>query len=324
MNLLKKLSHEFKNELEQLDTTIKNVLAHNINLIQDILMHTVCGSGKRLRPLLLIAAANLKSGNKSESIIQTAAAIELIHTATLLHDDVVDENHLRRGQATPNHIWGNAYTILTGDYLFTKAFQLLIEQKNIEILEISSSTAMQIAEGEILQMMNMGNLKIDLETNIQIIQAKTAKLISASCQIGAIIAGYSQEEQILLAEYGKNLGLLFQISDDILDYMGDPLLTGKPIGTDFWEGKITLPLLYALNNAPEKECIYIQEIMGSKNKDDFIKVQNFIIKNHGISSTLEFSKKIQETALEHLSCFPDTPTKNLLQDLARNCLTRET
>ncbi len=324
MNLLKKLSHEFKNELEQLDINIKNVLAHDIDLIQDILMHTTSHAGKRLRPLLLIASANLKHQNKADPLIKIASAIELIHTATLLHDDVVDENHLRRGHETPNHIWGNSYTILTGDYLFTKSFQLLIEQKNIQILEIASSTAMQIAEGEILQMMNIGNFKIDLKTSLKIIQAKTAKLISASCEIGAIISNYSKNEQSLLAEYGKNLGLLFQISDDILDYTGDPSCTGKPIGADFWEGKITIPLLYALLNSSQKECLLIQEIMTSKDKNSFSIVQDFIKHHRGIEDTIKFSKKIQETALDNLSYFPDTNTKKLLQDLAQNCLSRDT
>ena len=322
MDLISKLSKNFEKELCVLENIIEKSIHHDIELIGDILKHVVCAGGKRFRPMLLIASTSLVGGEDFEKAAQMGAAIEMIHTATLLHDDVVDDNHLRRGRETSNKRFGNAPSILVGDYLFTKSFQLLIENKNMEILDIISQSFMSIAEGEVIQMMHVSNFDMDLETNLKIMHAKTAKLISAACKMGAIIGGGSAEEITALGEYGESLGILFQIADDLLDYTGDIQKLGKPIGHDFWEGKMTLPLVYALKNAPAEEVVKLKEIMKNQDFSQFSKVQDFIEFYHGTKNTLVFSKQIQEKALDNLKIFPQNQMRQFFEELVNYSLTR--
>ncbi len=322
MDLILKLNQNFAKELVILENIIAQNLNHEIDMIRDILKHVVQAGGKRFRPMLLIASTALVEGDDFERAARMGASIEMIHTATLLHDDVVDDNHLRRGRETANKLFGNSYSILVGDYLFTKSFQLLIDNKDIEILDIISRSFMAMAEGEVIQMMNVSNFDMDVETNLKIIGAKTAKLISAACKIGGIVGGAKEEEIKALGEYGESLGTLFQIADDILDYTGDAQKLGKPTGNDFWEGKMTLPLIYALKNAPEEEIAQIKNIFKTKDLGQFPQVQDFIERHHGVENTLVFSKQIQEKALGHLKIFPQNQMRQFFEELVNYTLIR--
>jgi octaprenyl-diphosphate synthase len=308
MDLLEKLKEKFQKELEELEKVIHAELRHDIPIIQDIFQHIVSSGGKRFRPLLLIASTAFVGGSDFKTSAKMGAAVEMIHTATLLHDDVVDESDLRRGKKTANHVFGNTYSILAGDYLFTKSFNLLIENNRMEILNIVSKAFMAIVEGEVLQMTNISNFQMDVETNLQIMTAKTGKLISAACEIGAIVGGAEESERKALAQYGQYLGVLFQIADDILDYVGDPKTLGKPIGGDFSEGKMTLPLIYALEE---------------KRPETFEDAVMMIEKNHGIEKTIDFAKDIQKKALGTLEIFPESEIRQFFEELTYYSLNRK-
>ena len=230
-------------KLDDVSQLIKYKLASEINLIHKMTDYHVKSGGKRIRPLLTLASAQLCGYEGGNRDINLAACIELIHNATLLHDDVIDNSQLRRGIKTANSVWGNQSSILVGDYLFSRCFEMMVEDGNLEILKLLSSTSALISQGEILQLQHKGEVDMLEETYLKIISSKTASLFLAAAKIGPIISGKENKYKDALESYGKNLGLTFQIADDALDYNSDLKLFGKNIGNDFFEGKITLPII---------------------------------------------------------------------------------
>ena len=232
-------------QMQRVDALIRRRLASDVMLVNQVAEHIVAGGGKRLRPMLVLLAAGA-AGYEGEDHIQAAAIVEFIHTATLLHDDVVDESDLRRGRRTANSLWGNAASILVGDFLYSRAFQLMVELDRMRIMQVLADTTNRIAEGEVLQLLHLNNPDTDEAAYVGVIERKTAVLFAAAARIGAILAGLPREREDALADYGMNLGMAFQIADDVLDYVADPAALGKNVGDDLAEGKATLPLIRAM------------------------------------------------------------------------------
>ncbi len=238
-----------REDMQQVDALIRRRLGSEVMLVNQVAEHIVAAGGKRLRPMLVLLAARA-SGYQGLDHHQAAAIVEFIHTATLLHDDVVDESNLRRGRKTANAIFGNAASVLVGDYLYSRSFQLMVELDRMRIMQVLADTTNAIAEGEVLQLMHVGNPDTDEADYLRVIERKTAVLFSAACRIGAILANAPVAIENALADYGMALGYAFQIADDVLDYTSDADTLGKNVGDDLAEGKPTLPLIHALKHSP--------------------------------------------------------------------------
>ena len=285
-----------------------------VSLIPQLAAHLIAAGGKRLRPLLTLAAAKICS-NAGQSHITLAAAVEFIHTATLLHDDVVDESQSRRGKDTANAIWGNKSSVLVGDFLFSRSFQLMVEAKSLDVLDVLSNAAATIAEGEVQQLLTANNLNTTESDYFNVIAAKTAALFSAACQVGAMVANAPNAAVQSLADYGFHLGLAFQISDDVYDYFGLP---GKDAGDDFRDGKVTLPIIlaYARSNAEQKKfwkkCIETQ----NQSEDDFESAIEILNAYDCLNDSLAIAAKHQAKARAALQFFPASPIRDLLIETA--------
>ena len=243
------LKNLVENKLDSVSQQIKYKLASEINLIHKMTDYHLKSGGKRIRPLLTLAASKLCGYEEGDRDVKLAACVELIHNATLLHDDVIDNSELRRGIKTANYIWGNQSSILVGDYLFSRCFEMMVEDGSAEILKLMSSTSSIIAQGEVLQLEYKGEIDILEETYFNIINSKTAALFAAATKVGACITNRSKKEKDALESYGRNLGLAFQIADDALDYYSTKTIFGKEIGKDFFEGKVTLPIIFLYQKA---------------------------------------------------------------------------
>ena len=249
------------NKLTKVEELIDFKLKSDVNLIQKMSDHHLNSGGKRLRALLTLGSAKLSGYDLGNRDINLAACVELIHSATLLHDDVIDESHVRRGKKTTNTIWGNQSSILVGDYLLSRCFEIMVDDGDLEILKLLSSTSAKIAQGEVLQLQHKGESDLLEDTYLDIINLKTASLFSAATKTGACLAGSNDKEKKALESYGKNLGLAFQIADDALDYYGKDKFFGKEIGKDFFEGKVTLPLIIIFQKGNEEERSFLTEIL---------------------------------------------------------------
>ena len=239
--------------MARVNALIRSRLASDVVLINQIAEHIIGGGGKRLRPMLVLLAAQA-AGYRGTNEALLAAIVEFIHTATLLHDDVVDESDLRRGRKTANALWGNAASVLVGDFLYSRSFQLMVEADDMRVMRILADTTNRIAEGEVLQLLNVHNPDVDEAAYLRVIERKTAVLFSAATQLGALLAGVPDSLEQAFADYGMNLGFAFQIADDVLDYVSDAGTLGKNIGDDLAEGKATLPLIYAIERAPAEQA----------------------------------------------------------------------
>jgi len=312
---------DLKNSVEEklilVEEKIKNKLSSEVDLVQKISDYHIETGGKRLRALLTLESSKLCGYLKGGRDINLAACIELIHGATLLHDDVIDNDSIRRGKKTPNFIWGNHSSILTGDYLLSRCFEMMVEDGNLEILKLLSSTSAKIAQGEILQLQHKGEIDMLEETYLKIISSKTAVLFSAATKVGAILGERNNKDKEALEFYGNNLGLTFQIADDTLDYNSEINLFGKKVGNDFYEGKITLPiiLLYQQTNYTEKkqlENIFKQDI---RSADDLSVVLKLISKYKIISKCYKKAEYFINLASNSLSIFKDSEEKKKLENL---------
>jgi octaprenyl-diphosphate synthase len=240
-------------DMRNVDALIRRRLSSDVVLINQIAEHIIAGGGKRLRPMLHVLAAGA-AGYAGTQHIKLAAVIEFIHTSTLLHDDVVDESGLRRGRQTANALWGNAASVLVGDFLYSRSFQLMVELDDMRIMRILADTTNTIAEGEVLQLLNIGNADVDEAAYLAVIERKTAVLFAAATELGGLLGGLPAEQVAALRRYGMELGYAFQIADDLLDYVSDADTLGKNIGDDLAEGKPTLPLIYALETADAEQA----------------------------------------------------------------------
>ena len=288
-----------------------------VALIPQLAAHIVAAGGKRIRPLLTLAAARL-CGYAGERHVQLAACVEFIHTATLLHDDVVDESLLRRGMSSANAVFGNKASVLVGDFLFARAFQLMVADGSLRVLEILSHAAATIAEGEVLQLVTQHDLSTPRDRYLEVIRGKTAALFIAACQVGAVVAGRPAAEEQGLAEYGANLGMAFQLVDDALDYAADQAKLGKTVGDDFREGKVTLPVLTAFQaGGADDQAFWRRTIEASDQTEaDLEHALALIERTDAIRATLAAATQFAVDAKAALSVFPPSPLREALLGVA--------
>lgn len=324
----KDVLQRLKGDLKEIDEIILSFAKGKSPLIQEISNHLISSGGKRIRPILLILAARLcgyKNGNIHH---QLAAAVELIHSATLLHDDVVDESLVRRGKKTANALWDNKASILVGDYLFSTSFRLMVKSENLRILELLSNASSIMADGEVMQLENSNQIDLTIAKYLQIIEGKTAILFSASCEVGALINNKSDQEIKALRDFGNNLGIIFQIVDDLLDYSSKNEVLGKEVGDDFFEGKVTLPIIFAYQNADEKDKKIIADLfiknltLKEKNQDDFAQILEILTKYQAFDLCRNLALEHQKQALENLQIFSNLTEKADLEIILNYSLSR--
>lgn len=315
---------KYANDLKLVEKNLKEIFSGHVSLLPLIGGHILGGGGKRLRPLFLLLSAEL-AGYKGETRIILAGIIEAIHTASLLHDDVVDGAELRRGKQTAHMIWGNQIVILVGDFLYSNALRLAVLQKNQKIMEALSEATTMMTEGEILQLNRVADPEITEEEYYRIISAKTGALISAACSIGGILGGLSQEEENALGRFGMKTGIVFQMVDDILDYMADEKGLGKKLGKDLHEGKITLPLIYLLGVASDSEKIEIKNIIkdGVSGEKDLKRIFRLFENYDVIEESLIIAQNLVSDAKSELEVFPASFGKDALSAMSDYALERD-
>ena len=319
---------ELKNSVEDklilLDEKIKQKLASKVELVDDMTKYHLNTGGKRIRALLTLGSAKLCGYQNGGRDINLSACVELIHAATLMHDDVIDNGEVRRGKKTLNKIWGNQSSILVGDYLLSRCFEMMVDDGDLEILKLLSSTSAEISQGEVLQLQHKKEIDILEETYLRIISWKTASLFAASTKVGAILSKKENKTKDALYSYGKNLGLTFQIADDTLDYNSDLKIFGKEIGNDFFEGKVTLPiiLLYQKINNKEKKELFEIFNKSSRDKNDLNKILEMINKYKVINDCYKKAEYFINIASNSLSIFPDSKEKEILKSLTYFSLER--
>ena len=303
---------------------IKSKLASDVELVQKMTDYHIETGGKRLRALLTLGAAKLCGYSKGSRDINLAACVELIHSATLMHDDVIDEGIVRRGKATLNKVWDNQSSVLIGDYLLSRCFEMMVEDGNLEVLKLLSSTSSKIAQGEVLQLQHKGEVDMLEETYLKIISAKTAELFAAATKVGAILSNVDLKEKKALEFYGRNLGLTFQIADDTLDYNSELKLFGKKIGQDFFEGKITLPIILLFQKLNPLEKKFLKEIFNKELRieEDFYKVISLIKKYKVIEECYQKAQHYINLASNSLTVFKDSKEKEIFKNLTSFSLTR--
>ncbi len=318
------LKDSVENKLLLVEEKIKFKLSSNVELVQKMTEYHMDTGGKRLRALLTLGSAKMCGYSKGTRDINLAACVELIHSATLMHDDVIDNGSLRRGKKTLNKVWDNQSSVLVGDYLLSRCFEMMVEDGNLEVLKLLSSTSSKIAQGEVLQLQHQGEVDMLEETYLKIISAKTAELFAASTKVGAILSDMKNKEKEALEFYGRNLGLTFQIADDTLDYNSELKLFGKKIGKDFYEGKITLPIILLFQKANNQEKEKLKHIFSKNTRDEneLIYSLSLIKKYDVIKACYEKAKHYISLASNSLSVFNDCEEKNILENLTSFSLSR--
>lgn len=311
--------------LGEVEEGIRSGLQSKVALVNQISQYILNSGGKRIRPLLLIVSANLCGYDKKDHILLGAGIVEFIHTATLLHDDVIDNAEIRRGIAPARVLWGNQASILVGDYLYTLALSLTVKINDYDVNTLLADTCLQMAEGEMLQLKHNNDLDLSEATYFQIIESKTSALISASCQFGAILAKASEKEREALACYGRNLGIAFQVADDTLDYIADDRRLGKSLGEDLKEGKITLPLLHLLKNCNADEKSWLEKMVAGKDfiPQDLKKAIDLMTTYGSIRYAIKRAQDFAESAKKDLSVFGDSPHRDALFTVADYVVQRD-
>lgn len=310
-------------DLAACNTTVVARMDSPVALIPQLAAHIVAAGGKRLRPLLTLASARM-CGYSGTRHVRLAACVEFIHTATLLHDDVVDESVLRRGLASANAIFGNKASVLVGDFLFARAFQLMVEDGSLEVLAILSKAAATIAEGEVLQLVTQNDLSTSEDQYLDVIRGKTASLFAAACEVGAVVADRSAAEAKALSDYGTNLGIAFQLVDDALDYAADEAKLGKTVGDDFREGKLTLPVIVAFQAGDaETRAFWSRTIEEQEQHEPDLDRALALMDGCGaIATTLSRASRFAQAAKQTLSAFPDSPLRRSLAAVADYTVSR--
>lgn len=310
-------------DLKAVNQLILRRMDSQVDLVPQLAGHIIAAGGKRLRPLLTLGAAKLceYTGDRHISL---ATCVEFIHTATLLHDDVVDESHLRRGKETANALFGNQASVLVGDFLFSRSFELMIEDGSLDVLRILSHASSVIAEGEVLQLMTTNDTQTSEDTYLEVIKAKTAQLFAAACRIGAVVSDRPRIEEEALESYGMNLGIAFQLIDDVLDYSAKQATLGKSIGDDFKEGKISLPVILAFRRGDEIEREFWHRTLEKldQNKDDFAHALHLMEKHGALKDSVERARHYGAIARDSLGIFEDGPIKVIFSDLIDFCIER--
>ena len=318
------LRDSVEDKLLLVEEKIRSRLSSDVDLVKKMTEYHLDTKGKRLRALLTLGSAKMCGYLKGTRDINLAACVELIHAATLMHDDVIDNGSLRRGKKTLNKIWNNQSSVLIGDYLLSRCFEMMVEDGNIEVLKLLSSTSSKIAQGEVLQLQHQGEIDMLEETYLKIISAKTAELFAAATKVGAILSNARNKEKEALEFYGRNLGLTFQIADDTLDYNSELKLFGKKIGQDFYEGKITLPIILLFQKAQSQEKKILKNIFSQdKRTEDNLTYTLGLIKNYNvIRECYQKAQHYINLASNSLSLFNDCEEKNILENLTSFSLSR--
>lgn len=324
-DIKERLMGKVRPDLIRIETELERLLTTSVPLISVVGRYILGSGGKRLRPLLMIFAARL-CGYQGSSDASLSVAFEFLHAASLLHDDVVDHAEFRRNRPAANTIWGNPAVVLAGDFLYSKAILMTVGYGDVRILHVLSEATTKMAEGEVLQLAYADNLEIDESEYMDVITRKTAILISAACQIGAIFAGGAPEQEMALQSYGHNIGIAFQLVDDTLDYTGDVKELGKPVGNDIQEGKATLPLIYAMQNGKPADKARLREIFSAEAiaQEDFIELKEIVTRSGGLEYTQRQAMEHLQRAKEALGIFPAHPTKETLLDIADYVVYRRT
>ena len=310
-------------DMLSVDGLINNRLSSGVPLVGQVAEHIIMAGGKRLRPVLLLLMAGAL-GYKGTDHHKLAAVIEFIHTATLLHDDVVDDSNLRRGRPTANAMFGNPASVLVGDFLYSRAFQMMVECQNLRILDIVAEATNVIAEGEVMQLMNMHDASLDVDAYLRVIRSKTAKLFEASTRLPAVLTQSSAAVETACAQYGQALGTAFQVIDDVLDYDGDAALMGKNLGDDLREGKATLPLIVAMQRGNPAQCALVKRAIEQGEVDALADIVQIVRETGAMQATREAASSEAQLAMNSLRVLPDSLYKEALSDVASQLLDRQT
>ena len=312
-----------KADMERVNAVILARTGSDVAMIPEVANHLISSGGKRLRPMLTLACAAL-AGYRGEGHVKLAASVEFMHTATLLHDDVVDESDMRRGKLAARKLWGNEASVLVGDFLLGQAFKMMVEVGSMTCLDILSTAACVIAEGEVMQLAAAKNTATSEDDYLAVIRGKTAELFAAACEVGAVLAQRPKAEQAACRSYGMNLGIAFQLVDDALDYGGSQAKLGKNVGDDFREGKITLPVLLAFRRGDEKERAFWQRCLenGEAGDADLDQAVGLMTKHRAIADTVERARHYGAIAKDALALFPAGPAKAALIEAVDFCLSR--
>ena len=309
-------------DMQRVDALIRQRLSSDVVLINQIADHIIASGGKRLRPMLHVLAAGA-AGYHGDQHTKLAAIIEFIHTSTLLHDDVVDESDLRRGRKTANALWGNAASVLVGDFLYSRSFQLMVELDDMRIMRILADTTNTIAEGEVLQLLNIGNADVNEAAYLAVIERKTAVLFAAATELGGIVGGLPEKQIAALREYGMQLGYAFQIADDLLDYVSDADTLGKNIGDDLAEGKPTLPVIYALEKSSPEQAQSLRHAIEHGGLDSLDRIIAAIRDSGALDRTHQRAVFHADAACDALEALPDSVHRDALLALAAYAVERK-
>jgi octaprenyl-diphosphate synthase len=320
---LKPLLDLVQADMDGVNRIILDKAVSDVDLIPELAHHLIDSGGKRLRPMLTIASAKL-AGYEGQGHIRLAAAVEFMHTATLLHDDVVDESDTRRGKPTARLLWSNQASVLVGDFLLGQAFRMMVDVGSLPALKILSNAAAVIAEGEVMQLAAAKKTSTTEDEYLAIINAKTAALFAAAAEVGAAIAGRPADEQAALRSYGRNLGIAFQLVDDALDYAGETSRLGKSVGDDFREGKITLPVILSFRRGTEEERGFWRRTLtdGNVGAGDLEHAQNLMRRHRAMEATFERARHYGSIARDALAIFEDGRTRSALEDVVAFCISR--
>ena len=323
VNALETLTTLVEHDLERVNTAIVDRMASPVALIPQLAGHLINSGGKRLRPTLTLATSKM-CGYVGTRHIDLSACVEFIHTATLLHDDVVDESDLRRGSETANVVWGNQASVLVGDFLFSRAFQIMTEDGSLKVLKILSETSATMAEGEVLQLTTANNIDTNEDAYLQVVTSKTATLFAAACQIGAVVAERPAVEEEALESFGRNLGIAFQLVDDALDYSAQQHNLGKTVGDDFREGKVTLPVILAYRRAEEAEREFWRRTVerGTQSNEDLEAATAMMNRHSALNDTIARAGHYGAMAKDALGIFPSSAWHDALTDLVDFCIER--
>lgn len=309
-------------DMGRVDEFLTNRLASDVVLINQLSTYIIGSGGKRLRPQLVLLAS-AACGYQGNHHITLATVIELIHTATLLHDDVVDASELRRGNDTANSLWGNEAAVLVGDFLYSRAFEMMVDVDSMRVMKILATTTNRIAEGEVMQLMNVRDPDLTESRYIEVIQAKTARLFQAATELGGVIAGQNDTVCDALAQYGMHLGTAFQIADDVLDYQSDDNTMGKNAGDDLAEGKTTLPLIHAMRDGNDTQRALLRQAISEADASQMDAVLNIIKETNAVEKSLSTARESAEQAVQALTQVPAGPYRDALETLARYSVDRQ-
>ena len=319
---LSEINKILRNELDDLEKEMTKRAKTSVPLINEVSEHIIKSGGKRLRPIVLMLLSKMTSTNDSPHMIKAAVILEFIHAATLLHDDVVDMSEIRHSQDTANTIWGNKGAVLVGDFLYSRAFEMIVEIDNPKIYQILAHTTNTIAQGEVMQLMNIENVDISEESYMEIIYRKTAILFEASAKIGGVLSNINDSSVEDLGAYGKNFGIAYQLRNDYLDYFGDSLLTGKNIAEDLVEGKVTLPLIHSLRVSDDKERDVIVEKIHNPKSDNLSEINTVLKKNESDKYLEDLIDEFSNIAIECLDAYKSNDNYRALASLTEMCKDR--